>query len=90
MSKVIVEFSMSLDGFTAHPDGRTDEVHARHGPARYRHRLRVGFQQLRTLHHGIPAPLPTESGAVPKTGAIVVRMSVVTISKALPSAENAD
>lgn len=28
MSKVIVELSMSLDGFIAHPDGRTDEVHA--------------------------------------------------------------
>ncbi|MBD2701466.1 dihydrofolate reductase family protein [Spirosoma sp. BT702] len=28
MSKVIVELSMSLDGFIARPDGRTDEVHA--------------------------------------------------------------
>ena len=28
MSKVIVELSMSLDGFIARPDGSTDEVHA--------------------------------------------------------------
>ena len=27
MSKVIAELSMSLDGFIAHSDGRTDEVH---------------------------------------------------------------
>jgi len=28
MGKVIAELSMSLDGFIARPDGRTDEVHA--------------------------------------------------------------
>jgi dihydrofolate reductase len=28
MSRVIVELSMSLDGCTARPDDRTDEVHA--------------------------------------------------------------
>jgi dihydrofolate reductase len=28
MGKVVVEMSMSLDGFIARPDGRTDEVHA--------------------------------------------------------------
>jgi len=28
MGKVIVEMSISLDGFIARPDGRTDEVHA--------------------------------------------------------------
>ena len=31
MSKVIVELSMSLDGFIAHPNGRTDEVHVWYG-----------------------------------------------------------
>ena len=31
MSKVIAELSISLDGFIAHLDGRTDEVHAWYG-----------------------------------------------------------
>lgn len=31
MSKVVVDLSMSLDGFIAHHDGRTDEVHAWYG-----------------------------------------------------------